>query len=81
MTIVLSRDAPIIVLFHATVTSVEAYKIAAVSAISASVDVLGPGGRLAMDTYGAFIMPVAIGIVLLWATAATAFARVMMERE
>lgn len=44
----------------------DAYKIAAVAALSGSVDVLGPGGRLAADILGAAIMPVMAGVLVLW---------------
>lgn len=49
---------------------IEAYKIASVAALSGSVDVLGPGGRLAADTFGAAIMPVMVSVLVLWAAAA-----------
>lgn len=52
----------------------EAYKIACVAALSGSVDVLGPGGRLAADTFGAFIMPVMVSVMIAWALAAAAAA-------
>lgn len=44
----------------------DAYKIAAVAALSGSVDVLGPGGRLATDVFGPALMPVMAGIVAVW---------------
>lgn len=46
---------------------IEAYKIASLAALSGSVDVLGPGGRLAADLFGAAIMPVMVGVLILWA--------------
>lgn len=45
-------------LFATIANPTEAYKIAAVAALSGSVDVLGAGGRLATDTFGAMLMPV-----------------------
>lgn len=54
---------------------IEAYKIAAVSAISGSIEVLGPGGRLATDTFGGAIMPVMVGVLVAWGTLATLAAR------
>lgn len=60
---------------------VEAYKIAAVSAMNGSVDVLGPGGRLATDLFGAWIMPAMVAIMIFWVAGATALARVFLERS
>lgn len=46
----------------------DAYKIAALAALSGSVDVLGPGGRLAADTFGAAIMPIMASVLVLLGT-------------
>lgn len=53
---------------------VEAFKIAALCALSGSVDVLGPGGRLATDTFGTLLMPVCASVLALWAVASFAVA-------
>lgn len=54
---------------------VEAYKIAALCALEGSIDVLGPGGRLATDLFGAALMPVMVSILIAWGAAATLLAR------
>lgn len=59
----------------------EAYKIAAVAALSGSVDVLGPGGRLAADTFGAVIMPVMVGVIVCWALIALSAAWLRFSRN
>lgn len=48
---------------------VEAYKIAAIAALSGSVDVLGPGGRLATDIFGGALLPVMVGALCAWLAA------------
>lgn len=53
-------------LFATIANPTEAYKIAAVAALSGSVDVLGPGGRLATDTFGSMLMPVLALSLVVW---------------
>ena len=54
-------------LLYATLLNpVEAFKIAAVAQLSGSLDALGPGGRLASDVFGAWILPVTVAAMLLW---------------
>ena len=60
---------------------IEAYKIASVAALSGSVDVLGPGGRLAADTFGTAIMPVMVGILFLWTVSAIAGGWLVLSRR
>lgn len=59
----------------------EAYKIASVAALSGSVDVLGPGGRLASDTFGSAIMPVMVGIMVLWTIVAVVAGWLFISRR
>lgn len=59
----------------------DAYKIAALAALSGSVDVLGPGGRLAADTFGAAIMPVMSGVLVLWGIATAALGWLVSARR
>jgi Cu-processing system permease protein len=54
---------------------VDAYKIAAVAALNGSIDVLGPGGRLATDIFGAWLMPVLTLVLIGWLFIALAVAR------
>ena len=60
---------------------IEAYKIASVAALAGSVDVLGPGGRLAADTFGTAVMPVMVCVLLLWAAAAIAGGWLVLSRR
>ncbi len=53
-------------LFVTMANPLEAYKIASVAALSGSVDVLGPGGRLATDLFGPALMPLLSCILLAW---------------
>jgi ABC-type transport system involved in multi-copper enzyme maturation permease subunit len=56
--------APLLAL--TTINPADAYKIASVAALSGSVDVLGPGGRLASDLFGAALMPVMSTVLVVW---------------
>lgn len=60
---------------------VEAYKIASVAALSGSVDVLGPGGRLAADTFGTAIMPVMVCVIVVWALVSLSAAWLRFSRN
>ena len=59
----------------------DAYKIASVAALSGSVDVLGPGGRLAADMLGAAIMPVMAGVIVVWGAATAALGWLALARR
>lgn len=68
-------------LLYATLANpVEAFRIAAVAQLSGSLDALGPGGRLAADTFGAWILPVTIAAMSLWLVAATGAAWAIFRR-
>lgn len=59
---------PVDVLFLSAVANpVEAFRIAALSALSGSLDVLGPAGTYAVDTYGRALEPLLVGILVAWA--------------
>lgn len=68
-------------LFLTIVNPLEAYKIASVAALSGSVDVLGPGGRLATDLFGASLMPLLTSILLAWSVACLVAARILVGRR
>lgn len=54
-------------LLYATLLNpVEAFKIAAVAQLSASLDALGPGGQLASDVFGVWILPVTVAAIAAW---------------
>jgi Cu-processing system permease protein len=59
---------------------IEACKIAAIAAMSGSVDVLGPGGRLATDIFGPWLMPLLSAILVAYTVAAAALARYFASR-
>jgi ABC-type transport system involved in multi-copper enzyme maturation permease subunit len=59
---------------------IEACKIAAIAAMSGSVDVLGPGGRLATDVFWPWLMPLLSAILVAYAVAAAALARFFASR-
>lgn len=68
-------------LLYATLANpVEGFRIAAVAQLSGSLDALGPGGRLAADTFGAWILPVTIAAMWLWLVAATGAAWAIFRR-
>ena len=68
-------------LFLTLANPLEAYKIASVAALSGSVDVLGPGGRLATDLFGAALMPLLSFILLAWSLASLTVARVAVGKR
>lgn len=63
------------------VNPIETYKIASVAALSGSIDVLGPGGRLATDIFGAMLMPVMSAFLAAWGVVAALVGRVLLERS
>lgn len=63
------------------INPIEAYKIASVAALSGSVDVLGPGGRLAADTFGTALMPAMVFVLFLWAAIAIAGGWFVLSRR
>jgi ABC-type transport system involved in multi-copper enzyme maturation permease subunit len=72
----LATHMPIQGLLLATAANpIEAYKIASICALAGSVDVLGPGGRLANDIFGASLMPVMITVLAAWSAFATLLGR------
>lgn len=63
------------------VNPLEAYKIAAIAALAGSVDVLGPGGRLATDLFGGWLMPLLSAVLIVWTVLSLALARVIFGRR
>ncbi len=60
---------------------VEAFKIAAVAQLSGSLDALGPGGRLATDIFGGWLIPVTIAALGVWLVLALAPAAYMFKKR
>lgn len=72
---------PVDVLFLSVlVNPVEAFRLASLSALSGSLDVLGPAGTYAVDTYGDALPWVLIGGLVVWAVIPTAVAGHRFER-
>jgi ABC-type transport system involved in multi-copper enzyme maturation permease subunit len=59
----------------------DAYKIASVAALSGSVDVLGPGGRLASDVFGSALMPVMSAVLVAWCVLSALAGLQMLRRS
>lgn len=58
---------PVNALFlSAVINPVEAFRLASLSALSGSLDVLGPAGTYAVDTYGDSLEIVLLGVMVLW---------------
>lgn len=68
-------------LFATAANPVEAYKIAALCALEGSIDVLGPGGRLAYDVLGTALMPAMISILGVWSLLTTVLGRYALGRN
>lgn len=68
-------------LFATLLNPVEAFKIAGVAQLSGSLDAFGPGGRLATDIFGVWLMPVNIMAVCLWLVAAAGATWLVFRRQ
>ncbi|MDJ0961812.1 MAG: ABC transporter permease [Acidimicrobiia bacterium] len=79
-----ATQMPVNVLFFSAVFNpVEAFRLASLSALSGSLDVLGPAGTYAVDTYGESLEWLLIGVLLAWviAPAAVAWLRFVKGRD
>lgn len=65
----------------AVVNPLEAYKIAAVSAITGSLDALGPAGVYASRTLGQALLPLLAGALLAWLVVPLGLAGLVLERK
>lgn len=66
---------PVDLLFLSAVANpVEAFRVASLSALSGSLDVLGPAGTYAVDTYGESLDALLLGALVAWAVVPTALA-------
>jgi Cu-processing system permease protein len=69
-------------LFGLTVVNpLESYKIAAVSTLTGSLDVLGPAGVYAVRTFGDGLTPLLLGVLVLWAALPLCGAGVAFQRR
>ncbi len=58
---------PVDALFFATVANpIEAFRLAALGSFVGSLDILGPAGTYAVDALGPALMPVIVGVLVLW---------------
>lgn len=75
------RLPPGALLASAWLNPLSLFRLVAVDAAAAGLDVLGPAGRCAEDTLGAALRPLAFAGLLLWLGAALAFARRVFLRR
>jgi Cu-processing system permease protein len=68
-------------LLLAVLNPIEAYRIAAIQAITGGVDVLGPAGAYAARTLGAALLPALAGMLLLWILVPLGAARWIFDRR
>lgn len=68
-------------LLLAVLNPIEAYRIAAIQAITGSVDVLGPAGAYAARTLGDALLPALAGMLLLWIVVPLGAARWIFDRR
>ncbi len=68
-------------LYTTLLNPVEAFKIAAIAQLSGSLDSLGPGGRLATDVFGAWLLPVTVLAMSAWVLLPTAVAWSVFRRQ
>lgn len=69
--------------FSAVLNPVEAFRLASLSALSGSLDVLGPAGTYAVDTYGDSLEWLLLGVLAAWVVgpAAIAWRRFVKGRD
>lgn len=65
----------------ALLNPLQVFKLAAIGAIQASLDVLGPAGLYATELYGAWLQPLLVGNLLLWLVLPLAGARLLLARS
>jgi ABC-type transport system involved in multi-copper enzyme maturation permease subunit len=68
-------------LYVTLLNPVEAFKIAAIAQLSGSLDSLGPGGRLATDVFGAWLLPATVAALSVWLTVPIALAWSIFRRQ
>ena len=68
-------------LLLAVLNPIEAYRIAAIQAITGSVDVLGPAGAYAARTLGDALMPALAGMLVLWTVVPLSVAALLFNRR
>jgi Cu-processing system permease protein len=66
-TAVATRMPVNVLFFSAVLNPVEAFRLASLSALSGSLDVLGPAGTYAVDSYGDSLEMLLLGVLLVWA--------------
>lgn len=73
---------PVNVLFTSVVVNpVEAFRLAAMITLHGSLDVLGPAGSYAVDTFGGSLLWVVVGSIVLWAVVPAGIAWWLFARK
>jgi Cu-processing system permease protein len=80
-TAVILKLSPETLLATTLVNPLESYRIAAVDMLRDSMELLGPAGMVAQDTFGGWSIVVLTGILVAWLVGPLAFAYVTMRRE
>jgi Cu-processing system permease protein len=80
-TAVILKLSPGALLASTLVNPLESYRIAAVDLLRDSMELLGPAGLVAQDTFGGWSTVVLTGILLAWLVVPLAIAYVTMRRE
>jgi hypothetical protein len=64
----IATDLPTWTLLATAVANpVEAFRLASLTAFEGSLDVLGPAGRYAVDTFGTALSWYLVGVIVVWA--------------
>ena len=77
-----ATDMPVSVLFVTALTNpVEVFRLAALSALSGSLDALGPAGTYAVDTLGGSLEAVLLAVLVMWLVVPVLLARSRFVRK
>jgi Cu-processing system permease protein len=70
-----------IVFLVALLNPLQVFKLAAVLLVRPSLDVLGPSGQFAVVTFGPWLGPLLIGLLVAWVVGPLAVAAVLFQRR
>jgi Cu-processing system permease protein len=80
-TAVILKLSPGTLLGATMINPLESYRIASVDLLRDSMELLGPAGMVAQDTFGSWTIAVLVGVLVLWLVAPLAAAYTAMARE
>ncbi len=80
-TAVILKLSPGTLLGATMINPLESYRIASVDLLRDSMELLGPAGLVAQDTFGRWTMAALVGVLVLWLVAPLAAAYTAMARE